>query len=63
MSFILISARPEDTVIATKNESTSEHVCEFGNLKLKVGDKLETPEENVTCECIQPPMVHCIQSQ
>jgi len=40
----------------------SEHKCKFGQLELRVGDKLSrTSNTCVECSCSVPPLVSCTQ--
>ncbi|PNF27759.1 hypothetical protein B7P43_G12788 [Cryptotermes secundus] len=53
-----------DSVVTSVNATskTAEHKCQFGQLELRVGDKLSsTSNICVECSCEVPPLVSCTQ--
>lgn len=63
-NFFLFIADPTDEIVSTKQSveqaSDSKFTCQFGKLKLNVGDELNNIKEGVTCVCDVPPMPHCV---
>jgi len=52
----------KDEVIPTKRNEDGEQ-CTFGKLKLFIGDELKSDEAKVTCHCVTPPYIQCIQER
>lgn len=55
----------EDKVVADSARSgeVSEVQCNFGKLKMNIGDSLNQDDKKVTCKCTTPPFAHCIQEK
>lgn len=52
----------EDIVI--RNNATNDNpglFCQFGELKLNIGDCLTDWKDYRKCCCVKPPFVHCVQ--
>lgn len=68
LRFILFfsTANKKDTVIpsdARRTLTESDTACVLGNLRLAIGDSLNQSDEQVTCKCLTPPVVNCVQEE
>lgn len=45
-----------------KSAVESTEKCEFGKLRMNVGDAVKSDDKCNTCKCTYPPMMHCIRT-
>ncbi|XP_055311407.1 uncharacterized protein LOC129574067 [Sitodiplosis mosellana] len=59
-----IKCPAKDDVVSNEETSNAENeklTCTFGNLTLKLGQKLKNDNSCLNCECSIPPLLACIQ--
>lgn len=60
MFFSFKTASKEDEIESPNSQKS--HMCYFGALTLKYGEKLKSNDKCLKCECRTPPYITCIKS-